>query len=237
MSEPLVEAASRLQERLGIRFKDSDLWAQALVHPSYLNENPDFSLPSYQRLEFLGDAVLGLLVGESLYHRFPELSEGPLTQLRAALVQRATLARWAEAWDLGALLLMGKGEERSGGRRRARNLAAALEAVIAALYLDQGVETTRALVEEHVEQTLASKTWQQLVVDPKSVLQERLQALRHETPHYEVLSEEGPAHARRYLVEVSAGGETLAQGEGSSKRRAEEAAAREALRQAEGLLG
>jgi ribonuclease-3 len=232
---PPPDTAS-LQERLGIRFEVPQLWAEALVHPSYLNENPDFGLPSYQRLEFLGDAVLGLLVGEALFRRFPELSEGPLTQLRATFVQRATLAAWAESLDLGTMMVMGRGEERSGGRKRARNLAAVMEAVIAALYLDRGLEKTRAIVEEWVERTLTSKPGQQFDPDPKSALQERLQATKHESPRYEVVSEDGPPHARRYLVAVSAAGEVLGQGEGTSKRRAEEEAARDALRKAEGQV-
>ncbi len=235
MSQALIPDLGLLQERLGHRFQASGLLAQALVHPSYLNENPDFALPSYERLEFLGDAVLGLLVGEALYRRFPDLPEGLLTQLRAAMVQRRALARWAQGWGLGELLLMGRGEEHSGGRERARNLAAALEAVIGAAYLDQGLEAVRPLVEHHVDEVLAGKPWQEVVGDPKSLLQERLQAERHVAPAYEVLREEGPPHARRYVVGVSTGGEHLGQGEGNSKRSAEEAAAREALRRLEGL--
>jgi ribonuclease-3 len=188
-------------------------------------------------LEFLGDAVLGLLVGESLYRRFPDLSEGPLTQLRAALVQRETLARWAEVWELGDMLLMGRGEERSGGRQRPRNLAGVLEAVIGALYLDQGLGATRNVVEQRVEQALSDRAWKEMIGDPKSFLQERLQAIRHESPRYRLLSEEGPPHARRYVVQVSAVDEPLGEGEGSSKRRAEDDAARDALRRLEGLLG
>ena len=235
MSQALIPDLGLLQERLGLRFRASGLLAQALVHPSYLNENPDFALPSYERLEFLGDAVLGLLVGEWLYRRFPDLPEGPLTQLRAAVVQRRALARWAQDWGLGAMLLMGRGEERGGGRERARNLAAALEAVIGAAYLDQGLEGVRPLVERQAEQVLAGKSWEAVVGDPKSLLQERLQAERHVAPTYEVVREEGLPHARRYVVGVSGAGEHLGQGEGSSKRSAEEAAAREALRRLEAL--
>jgi ribonuclease-3 len=133
-------------------------------------------------------------------------------------------------------MLMGRGEERSGGRSRSRNLAAVIEAVLGAVFLDQGLEVARGIVAEWVSRTLANQNQYGPAVDPKSALQEVLQATRHESPSYEVLAEEGPPHARRYVVAVLVGDERLGQGEGSSKRRAEEAAARDALRQMPGAV-
>jgi ribonuclease-3 len=138
---------SELEKKLGIAFDDKSLLQRALTHRSYLNEHPEFPLEDNERLEFLGDAVLDFLTGEYLYHRFPELKEGPLTSLRSVLVRRTTLARFARHWDLGSHMLMGHGEAESGGRNRAASLCAAFEAVVGALYLDQGIGSVQRLVE------------------------------------------------------------------------------------------
>ncbi|MEJ2208776.1 MAG: ribonuclease III domain-containing protein, partial [Anaerolineae bacterium] len=128
-----------LEQKLGIEFRDKSLLHRALIHRSYLNEHPDFPLEDNERLEFLGDAVLDFVTGEYLYHRFPELREGPLTSLRSALVRRDTLAQFARQLDLGNFLLMGHGEAESGGRERPATLCAAIEALVGALYLDKGL--------------------------------------------------------------------------------------------------
>src|ERR1700730_11498364 len=142
-----VDNVFRLQQALDIKFRDSELLQRALVHRSYLNESLDLPLSaSNERLEFLGDAVLGLVVAEELYRRFPDDPEGRLTELRARLVRGTTLARVGERLDLGAYLVLGRGEDQTGGRQRALNLGRALEAILGAVYLDQGLDATRAFV-------------------------------------------------------------------------------------------
>lgn len=210
-------------------FKDQDLLQQALVHRSYLNENPEFHLASNERLEFIGDSVLGLVVTEELYQRFPKESEGELTHLRASLVRGATLARWAKRMELGEKLLMGRGEEASGGRHRPANLANVMEAILGALYLDQGLEAVRKVVVPLLEDEVAQHWPKNLEKDPKSGLQELTQALWQLTPSYHTVEIEGPEHHRRFTVEVLVGEKPLGQGTGASKRQAQQAAARAAM--------
>ncbi len=218
-----------LEANLGVTFSRRELLAQALVHRSYRNENPDFPLGSNERLEFLGDAIIGYLVAEYLYATYPQLAEGEMTTLRAALVRRDTLARWARALSLGHHLLMGKGEARSGGRSRPGLLASAFEAVVAAVALDRGLEAARALLLRFlvpdVQRLLAAQT----AKDYKSRLQEVLQARRQVIPTYRVVATSGPEHEKVFHVVVAAGEEVLGQGSGPSKQAAEQAAAREAL--------
>lgn len=218
-----------LAKGLGLSFADKELLEQALVHRSYLNENPDFPLPSNERLEFMGDSVLGLVVTEELYRRFPQGSEGELTHLRAALVRGVTLARWAKRLGLGESLLLGRGEEASGGRQRPANLANAMEALLGALYLDQGMEAVRALVVPLLEEEVAQHWPRGLEKDAKSSLQELAQARWQLTPTYCTVAAEGPEHSRRFTVEVLVGDQVLAQGQGASKQQAQQAAARAAL--------
>lgn len=218
-----------LQQRLDVTFADETLLQQALVHPSYLNENPDFDLPSNERLEFFGDSVLGLVVAEQLYIEFPELDEGKLTKMRAALVQKESLAEAAAGLDLGSYLYLGQGEEASGGRKKPTNLACALEAVIGAIFLDQGLVGAR----ETVLQVLESK-WlavsQGEVPDYKSQLQELIQAKYQVTPVYRLVETSGPNHAKVFVAEVLMGETLLGRGRGRSKRAAEKEAARVALK-------
>ncbi len=186
-------------------------------------------MASNERLEFIGDSVVGLVVTEELYQRFPEGTEGDLTHLRASLVRGTTLARWAKKLGLGEMLLMGRGEEASGGRQRPANLANVMEAVLGALYLDQGLEPVRALVLPLLEEEVAQYWPRSLEKDPKSSLQELTQAFWQVTPAYETTQVDGPEHHRRFTVEVSVGDRVLAQGSGPSKRQAQQAAARVAL--------
>jgi len=223
-----------LQKTLHVSFHDPVLLEQALVHRSYLNENPHFSLASNERLEFLGDAVLGLLVAERLYRDFPELSEGEMTRLRAALVQRDTLARAARSIGLGDYLYLGRGEEASGGRKKPTNLAAALEAVLGAVYLDGGMVAAEKVVWLLLEVEIDRVAGQPGEVDYKSRLQELVQARYQVTPDYRALGATGPDHARRFTVEVVVGGEVLGRGSGKSKRAAETQAARIALERLSG---
>jgi ribonuclease-3 len=218
-----------LQQTLGVSFSDLSLLEQALVHSSYINENPGFALISNERLEFLGDAVLGLVVAEELYWDFPQFSEGELTRLRAALVRRETLARVARAIRLGDYLYLGKGEEASGGRGKPSNLAGALEAVIASVFLDQDLTVTKELILRLFNEELERVVSRGAEVDYKSQLQELAQAKQQPAPAYQVVEATGPAHDRRFTVEAKIGDTVLGRGSGKSKKTAETEAARSAL--------
>lgn len=218
-----------LQQVLGVSFKNISLLEQCLVHRSYLNENPDFYLSSNERLEFLGDAVLGLIVADKLYRGFPHLSEGEMTRLRAYLVRQETLAEVATSLKLGQYLYLGRGEEASGGRARPSNLARALEAIIGAVFIDQGLAKTRKLVLCWLTPRLEKALLEEQSVDYKSRLQELVQASRHLTPVYRLVEVSGPDHARQFTVEVVVGEEVWGHGQGSSKQAAESEAARVAL--------
>jgi ribonuclease-3 len=222
-----------LEGTLGIEFLDKSLLQRALIHRSYLNEHPQFPLEDNERLEFLGDAVLDFVTGEYLYHRFPELAEGPLTSLRSALVRRETLARFAQDLELGEYLLMGHGEAESGGRNRLATLCAAFEAVVGALYLDQGLPAVERFVRPFVEPEVGRILHGQLDKDPKSQLQELAQGDLHRTPRYVTVAESGPDHAKEFTVEVVIGGVSYGKGVGASKQRAAQAAARVALERLE----
>lgn len=218
-----------LEGVLGIAFRDLSLLQQSLVHSSYLNENPDSSLPSNERMEFLGDAVLGLVVAEKVYTEFPDLSEGELTRLRSALVRRETLTRLAASLGLGNYLLLGRGEEGSGGRRRPRNLACALEALLGAILLDRGFDVAREFILRLIERELERAREDRLAEDYKSRLQEVVQAEGKGMPVYRTVSTQGPEHAKFFTVEVLLGDTVLGRGRGQSKRMAEKEAAKAAL--------
>lgn len=218
-----------LQKKLGIVFIEPGLLRQALVHSSYINENPAAVPGHNERLEFLGDAVLGLVAAGELYRSFPDLSEGELTRLRAALVRRDTLARVARSVDLGSFLLMGKGEESGGGRGKSTNLAGALEAVVAAVYLDAGLDAAGEMVARLFASEWPKLSGPEAVIDFKSRLQEIVQSRFQRTPLYRLVSETGPHHDMIFTVEVSVNSEVLGQGSGRSKKLAETEAARAAL--------
>ncbi len=219
----------KLEATLGIVFRDKSLLQRALTHRSYLNEHPEFPLEDNERLEFLGDAVLDFLTGEYLYHRFPEQREGSLTSLRSVLVRRNTLAGFAPQWDLGTHLMMGHGEAETGGRERAATLCAVFEAVIGALYLDQGIDSVQKLIEPLIVPQIARTLKERLDRDPKSSLQEIAQGKVHQTPRYRTVSETGPDHAKEFTVEVIIGGAVYGKGNGLSKQQAAQEAARAAL--------
>ncbi len=220
-----------LQQALGVSFNNPSLLEQALIHSSYINENPGFTPISNERLEFLGDAVLGEIVAEKLYQDFPHSTEGEMTRLRAALVRRDTLARMARGIRLGEYLYVGKGEEASGGRRKTANLAGVLEAVIAAIFLDQGSANTKDFILRLFNEELQKVASQGAGVDYKSQLQELIQIREQQTPTYRVVSAVGPDHDKRFTVEVRAGNDIVGRGSGKSKKVAETAAARHALKQ------
>ena len=219
-----------LQKTLGISFKDPSLLEQALVHTSYVNENPG-TTTSNERLEFLGDAVLGFIIAEELYQRLPQSSEGEMTDLRSSLVRGDALSRMAKAISLGNYLYLGKGEEVSGGRRKPANLAGALESVIAAIFLDQGSSGARAFILRLMDKELKKALSQGIEPDYKSQLQELIQARHQQTPTYQVIEEMGPDHDRRFTVEVRVDDAILGRGSGKSKKLAEAEAARSALDQ------
>jgi len=218
-----------LQQILGVSFDDLSLLEQALAHSSYINENPGFAPTSNERLEFLGDAVLGLVVAEKLYQDFPHLTEGEMTKLRAVLVRQDTLARMARAVGLGDYLYLGRGEEASSGRHKPSNLAGALEAVIAATYLDQGSAAARGFILRLLDKERLID--QEAKVDYKSQLQEIAQFRQQQTPVYHLIEAVGPDHDKRFTVEVMVGDTVLGRGSGKSKKLAETDAARSALEQ------
>ena len=218
-----------LQQILGVSFNDPSLLEQALVHSSYINENPGFTSASNERLEYLGDAVLGLVVAEKLYQDFPQFSEGKMTKLRSALVRRDTLARITRAIRLGDYLYLGKGEEASGGRHKPTNLVGTLEALIAAIFLDQNLVTVRDFILRLLHKELQKIVRQGVEVDYKSQLQELIQSRQQPTPVYYVVEATGPDHDKMFTVEVRVGDIVLSRGTGKSKRMAETEAARLAL--------
>jgi ribonuclease-3 len=218
------------EKALGLTFSNKALLQRALTHRSYLNENPDYPLEDNERLEFLGDAILDFVTGEYLYHRFPEMPEGRLTNLRSALVRTETLASFASQLKLGDYLFLGRGEEESGGRKRSAILCDAFEAFIGALYLDSGLDAARhfvcALIDPALQSILALDTDK----DAKSRLQEVAQSHYQLTPTYRTVHEEGPDHAKEFTVEAVIGGKVYGRGKGFSKQNAAQAAAQEALR-------
>lgn len=226
----MVELAALL-ETLKISFNDLSLLGQAMVHSSYLNENPSYVPFSNERLEFLGDAILGFIVAEKLYQDFPDLTEGEMTRLRSVLVRRDTLARLARDVRLGDYLYLGKGEEASGGRHKSANLAGAMEAMVAAVFLDQGLTITRELVIKLFDEELQKVIRQGAEVDYKSQLQELIQSRYRSTPDYRLIEATGPDHDKRFTVEVMLDDTVLGRGSGKSKKRAETEAAHSALAQ------
>ncbi len=218
-----------LESRLGYKFRNSLLLAEAMTHPSlaYESQRPHFD---NQRLEFLGDAVLQLILTEDLYRMFPDFPEGRLTKLRSRLVSRRALARFALQIDLGSYVLLGKGEEATGGRRRISTLADGFEALIGAVYLDIGYDGTRSLVLKLFQREIESLAGSPEERNPKGELQESLQAIHPQAPVYRMIGESGPDHRKVFQAEVSWRGLVLAAGKGKSKKEAEARAASEALR-------
>jgi ribonuclease-3 len=218
-----------LQSRIDYTFKSEDLLKEALTHPSYGHELRQPG-PNNQRLEFLGDAVLQLAVTEWLYELFPNEPEGELSALRARLVNRGQLHKLAERFRLGEELILGKGEESNAGRTRASNLADVMEAILGAIFCDDGWPTARRLVHEWLEASAPELTLSSAQANPKGELQERLQMRGGEPPAYICHSESGPAHARQFEVSVQWDGQELGRGAGSSKKEAETRAAEDALK-------
>lgn len=223
-----MESLSSLEKIIGIKFKNPDLLQQALVHRSYLNENPDFSLTDNERLEFLGDAVLEMVVTEYLYQNYPN-PEGDLTNWRAALVNAKMLSEIADKFKINDYLFLSRGEAKDNGRARSYILANAFEALIGAVYLDQGYEMAKEFIEKSILKELSRIIRQKLYHDPKSRFQEEAQERVGITPTYEVLKEWGPDHAKQFIVGVYLAEELVAQGQGASKQESQEKAAQAGL--------
>ncbi len=213
---------SLFQETIGYRFNDERLLVHALTHSSYTNEKHWDKTRCNERLEFLGDAVLEIVSSEYLYNRYPEMPEGEMTKLRASLVCEPTLAYSAEPIALGNYLILGKGEDMTGGRKRPSLISNALEAVIGAIYLDGGLENARTFVERFILDDIEHK---KLFYDSKTHLQEIVQAEYKDEPEYEVLKEEGPDHDKTFEVCVKLKGKVIGTGRGRTKKAAEQVAA------------
>lgn len=219
---------AELLAHLGVATRQSDLYLRALTHRSYVNEHAEESADN-ERLEFLGDAVLDFVVAAYLYRRYPDRPEGELTTLRAALVRARALAGFARQWQVDRYLRLGLGEAESGGRTKDAALSAAFEAIIGALYLDQGLETTHQLVEPLIEPALQEIIRQSLHKDAKSEFQMWAQAQFNLTPHYVVIAAEGPDHAKTFTMQVWVGERLWGEGRGANKQQATQAAAAAAL--------
>ncbi|TFG35143.1 MAG: ribonuclease III [Parcubacteria group bacterium] len=220
---------SRLERKLNLKFKNKDLLIQAFCHRSYLNENPKFHLENNERLEFLGDAVLELIVTEYLYEKYPKNSEGEMTNWRAALVNAKMLAEVAGEIDLNSFLLLSKGETKELGKARQYILANTFEALIGSAYLDSGYKTCHKFIKKYLIVKLEEIIKKGLYKDAKSCFQEQSQEKEGITPTYKVLRESGPDHAKRFVVGVFLEKELIAKGDGYSKQEAESEAAKNGL--------
>lgn len=228
----MSEKFSELEEKIHFKFKSKDHLLQALTHRSYLNENPDWRLEHNERLEFLGDAVLELVVTEYLYSKYPD-PEGVMTNWRAALVNAVMLSKISNEFDLNKFVLLSRGEAKDTGRARQYILANAMESLIGAIYLDQGYDAAKDFISRFILKELPEIIKNQSYRDAKSLFQEKAQDKVGITPSYEVLEEWGPDHARQFRVGVYLDKELIAEGEGLSKQEAQQMAASEALKKKE----
>lgn len=220
---------SVLENKLNIEFKDKELLKRAFCHRSYINENKDFKGNHNERLEFLGDAVLEIIVSDELFHNFPEKEEGFLTSIRAALVCSKMLYRVAKELNLSEFLLLSKGERKEKGKARQEILANTTEAFIGALYLDQGLKACKKFILGNIMTKVQSIMENEEFIDAKSNFQELAQEKESITPRYDILKEWGPDHSKTFVAGAFLDDKLIAQGEGRSKQEAEEAAAKKAL--------
>ena len=220
---------SGFEERIGYRFEKRDLLNRALTHKSYSHEARQDDIRDNETFEFLGDSVLGFVIGDVLFQMFPQLDEGALSKMKAYLVSASSLAEKARSYGMGDVIYLGVGEEKSGGRRKESLLANLFEAVIAAVYLDGGIEAARALIGRSFQEDLERINEEDLLFqDYKTALQELAQGKGLQLPEYSVIDEVGPDHDKRFVVEVKIGSQS-ARGEGSSKKEAQQEAAKHAL--------
>ncbi|MBI5582802.1 MAG: ribonuclease III [Deltaproteobacteria bacterium] len=235
MNPSLAILLKKLEENLGYFFQDPELLVQAVTHRSYVHENPSAGSKDNERLEFLGDSVLNLSLSHLIFHRYPELDEGELSRMRAGLVNESQFRKLAEKLGLGKCLRLGRGEEKSGGREKGSLLADAFEALLGAIYLEAGYEAAFRVTETLLTPVLRSSRAGLLRgFDFKTELQEYCQGRYKKTPDYEVLKEEGPDHRKLFYVKVRLAGLDIGQGQGRSKKAAEQEAARAALGQLQG---
>jgi len=220
---------SKLEKKLKIKFKNKDLLTQAFIHRSYLNENPDFRLYHNERLEFLGDAVLELIVTEYLFQKYPKKSEGEMTNWRAALVNAKMLSQASQGLGFNSFLLLSRGESKELGKARQYILANVFESFIGSFYLDQGYDVCQKFIKKHLIKELPRLIETKAFKDAKSLFQEQAQEKTGITPVYKVLKESGPDHVKQFVIGVFLKNDLVAQGDGSSKQEAEEAAAKNAL--------
>ncbi len=220
---------SKFEKKLGLKFKNKDLLIQAFCHRSYLNENPSFHLENNERLEFLGDAVLELVITENLYQKYPKKSEGELTNWRASLVNAKMLGELAGELEFNEFLLLSRGESKELGKARQYILANTFEALIGSIYLDSGYKPCQEFIKKYLIKKLPEIIKKGLFKDAKSSFQEGAQEKVGITPTYKVLRESGPDHARHFIIGVFLGKELIAEGEGFSKQEAEDEAAKNAL--------
>lgn len=218
-----------LEDTVNYAFKNKDLLLEALTHKSFSNEQSDQSAPDNERLEFLGDAVLGLVVSHYVFSAYPKLSEGELTRIRSEVVSEKGLAVIGKGIGLGDFMRLGRGEERSGGRRKSSLIANTMEALLGAAFIDSGFEEVRRVVENLFVENIRHAARRKAGVDYKTRLQERLQARYGEVPLYVLIHAEGPPHQRSYTVEARFRETCIGQGQGRSKKSAEQAAAKQAL--------
>lgn len=236
MSERHKELLKKFQNQIGVSFSNDAMLMQAFTHSSYVNENRKRPFEDNERLEFLGDAVLELTISQYLFQKYPSMSEGDLTKLRASIVCEPSLVRFANELNFGELVLLGKGEELTGGRERPALLADVFEAFIGALYLDQGMQVVLEFFEQIVYPKINNGNFSHLM-DYKSQLQELIQRDGSGNIEYKILQEKGPAHNREFVSRVSLNNEVLGNGIGRSKKEAEQKAAQEALKKLQQLEG
>lgn len=220
----------KLQTGLGLSFNNIELLHQAFIHSSYVNEHPRSKLPDNERLEFLGDAILNFVITELIYQRFTGYSEGRLTEIRSILNREETLSQIATDLNLGEYLIMSKGEKASGGDRKKSNLANLFEALLGAIYLDQGLSQVESFIAKYMESYISLIQDGEYLINYKGLLQEYTQAQHKKFPVYQLISSEGPDHEKSFTVEAILDGKVLGKGTGKSKRLAEMAAAKKAYK-------
>jgi ribonuclease-3 len=218
-----------VEKKLGLKFKDTSLLKNALTHRSYLNESKEKDLGNNERLEFLGDSVLELIISAELYLKYPQKTEGELTSIRSALVRTESLAEESRILDVGKHILMSKGERDSGGTNKDFILANTYEALLGAIYLDRGLKECEKFVKRTVLKKLPRVIRDELFIDPKTKIQELVQAKYRVTPTYEVIKEQGPDHDKSFTVVLKVGNKVMAKGSGLSKQKAEEEAAQKSI--------
>jgi len=221
---------TELQNKIDIYFNDLALLRKSLTHKSFANENRNLGLKDNERLEFLGDSVLDIVISEYMFNRYPDYQEGELAKMRAVLVSAPILADKAKELNLGKYLLLGKGEVMTGGRNRSSILADAFEALVGSIYLDNSLDTARSFILRLMKEDIETVEAGEHIQDYKTALQEKIQKASNSRPEYYVINEEGPDHSKEFTIQVKFNDKSLGQGSGSSKKEAQQEAAKNALK-------